>query len=390
MKALPSYQDCVRITQGNENFYEKKTVVNGVNVSIFNYRLATYDDFEKPLKDSNVSAFELRGITFTHESTGIVRSLMLHKFFNLNQVKNYQYEDVKHKKVVRIADKADGSMIRFLRVNGKLVAKTKGEFITSQAALAMEVLDKNSKLKSFVEKTLDDNLCAVFEIVGMSNQIVIPYAKTELILLQLREEDSGKYLDIYNHDLVKAFGVKTASQEPIETLESLLSKREYVEGIEGWIITLEDGQMLKIKTQWYLDRHGLLTSSMVRENDLVNLVLTETLDDAMAMIVDGDPRRVYAEAIQKSLAHFMEKSLKEVMGLMASFNGSKKDFALKHRNHPWFGVAVKYVDSPDEDKVFKLLKDRVIFQNRNLMDAKTFVKEILGVAPVSFVLDEDN
>ena len=387
---IPSYQECVRITQENENFYEKKTQVNGVNVSIFNYRLATAQDFFKPLKDSDeIQASELRGITFIHAESGVERYLMLHKFFNLDQTEGYLYSQVKHKKIVRIQDKADGSMIRFLRVNNVLVAKTKGEFITQQAAMAMDVVSKNSRLKSFIEKTLDQNLAAIFELTSFANQIVLNYSKTELQLLQLREESTGKYLDIYNHELVKTYNVLTATNEELESLESLVAKKPVVEGREGWIVTMDDSQMLKIKTQWYMDRHGLLTSSMVRENDLVNLILTETLDDAMAMIVEGDPRRKYAESLQKALAVYMERALKSVTALVASYNGSKKDFALANKSHEWFAIAVRFVDAPDEEKAFKFLKERVLFQNRNLMEAKSFVKNVLGVEPVSFVVDDD-
>lgn len=46
---LPSYEDCVKIVEENENFYENVQEIDGVAVSVFNYRLASYTDFVDPL-----------------------------------------------------------------------------------------------------------------------------------------------------------------------------------------------------------------------------------------------------------------------------------------------------------------------------------------------------
>ena len=56
MYNLLTYNQAVALTQGNEApFYEARFVVDGYNISIFNYRLAMYSDF----RDN--SAFEMRG-----------------------------------------------------------------------------------------------------------------------------------------------------------------------------------------------------------------------------------------------------------------------------------------------------------------------------------------
>ncbi len=46
MYNLLTYNQAVALTQGNEApFYEARFVVDGYNISIFNYRLANYNDF---------------------------------------------------------------------------------------------------------------------------------------------------------------------------------------------------------------------------------------------------------------------------------------------------------------------------------------------------------
>ena len=48
---LPTYEDCRTICDANENFifFETKHVIDGYDVSIFNYRLAQPKNFEEPV-----------------------------------------------------------------------------------------------------------------------------------------------------------------------------------------------------------------------------------------------------------------------------------------------------------------------------------------------------
>ena len=85
---LLSYDEAATLTLGiDSTFYESKFVIDGYNVSIFNYILAQYSDFIDNL------AFEMRWLTYVFNKDGSLfkRYLLLHKFFNLNQVAESQY-----------------------------------------------------------------------------------------------------------------------------------------------------------------------------------------------------------------------------------------------------------------------------------------------------------
>lgn len=394
---LPTYEECVLICKSNENFFEKKTEVNGLQVSVFNYRLATLSDFIAPLGESSpIQATELRGITFVHNpKTGKAeRNLMLHKFFNIDQTEGYMLSQIQHKKIIRSQDKADGSMIRFVKVGDKILAKTKVSFENDQAAIAQNLMEKNSKIKSFVEETIEKGLSAIFEFVSPMNQIVLVYGETKLVLLQLRDETSGEYLDIYSNEIVKKHGVELVKSEEIQSFDFYMEGQKTVTDREGWVLTLQDEngllQLAKRKTQWYMDRHGLLTEGLARENHILAMILNETIDDAMALVVAADPRRKYAEEIQKRVAVYLEKSLKEVKEIMAQYNGVRKDFALKFKDTEWFSVAVKHLDVKDEEKIYSAVKDRVLYQTKNLMEAKDFVAKTLGVQLMDLIVDTDS
>ena len=122
---IPTYDEAVAICRKNPVFYETRHQVNGYTVSVFNYRLATFNDF------SSCNAFEMRGLTFVfnHDGTLYKRFPGLHKFFNVNETETTQLKTLENYKVIDVSDKLDGSMITFIELpNGDIVPKTKNSF----------------------------------------------------------------------------------------------------------------------------------------------------------------------------------------------------------------------------------------------------------------------
>ena len=173
-------------------------------------------------------------------------------------------EDIQDKGIVRIQEKRDGSMISFVKFpNGVVKAKSKMSFESPQAlaADAFYRSDKQSQyngIAQLVDYCLDKGLVPVFEYTSPFNQIVLNYNDSELRLLQVREADTGRYLtSIEVHFLCKNLNVKIADEFDTMTWDELLEKQLTEENIEGWIVTLEDSQIIKVKTDWYFQMHGL-------------------------------------------------------------------------------------------------------------------------------------
>lgn len=103
-------------------------------------------------------------------------------------------EDIKDKKITRVQEKLDGSVISFVKLpNGKIVAKSKMSFDSEQAKMAQEIFDNSWELISMVETIMGDDKTAIFELISPFNQIVLPYNETELRLLQIRDNKTGEY-----------------------------------------------------------------------------------------------------------------------------------------------------------------------------------------------------
>ena len=380
---LLSYDEAVALTKLVDSpFIESKLVVDNFSVSIFNYRLAQYSDF------LDNKAFEMRGLTFIFNEDGSLfkRHLLLQKFFNLNQVPDTQYSEVKDYKIKYINNKEDGSIASFVRLpNGKVLGKSKMSFESDQA-LGMNRIYKNNKdLKSFVDWALDHDIVAVFEYVAPTNRIVLRYTDEELILLRLRDNKNGHYLDINEH-LDKIGSVKVAKFEDNVNLDELIELANTTEDKEGWIVQFEKDHLIdfiKIKTSWYCELHGLLTNDLYRENILVGYILDDKIDDILGQIPEDELEA--HERIEKMIAVIKNAMFNKASEILKSYDlflaeddGSdisivKKNYSLKYcKKDPNFSYVMSIVNGKD---VFDLTIDWVRDNTKKLNIARDFLKK---------------
>jgi hypothetical protein len=143
--------------------------------------------------------------------------------------RGWMYEDVKDKKITRVQNKEDGSIISFVKIGGKVRAKSKMSFESEQAVMAQKVYDTSETMNQFVQDCLYADITPIFELVSPENQIVLEYQETKLILLQVRSND-GMYFD---KEEIKQLTYKTgfdskdieiAEDFNIKTLESIAKK----------------------------------------------------------------------------------------------------------------------------------------------------------------------
>ncbi len=337
--SLPTYEEAVELCSYDESpFYETKIEVEGFPVSVFNYRLAQYSDFNEPIKsNTNLKAFEMRGLTFVFNKDVSLynRYVLLEKFFNLNQVPDSMYSVVKNYKIRFVNNKEDGSIASFVKLpNGKVVGKSKIGFDNDQANGINKIYKTNPDVKSFVDWCLNNDIVPIFEYVAPHNRIVLRYSEEELILLRLRDNKTGKHIDIKDH-LDKIGSIKIAPFEDDHTLDDLIEKSKTEAEKEGWIVQFDNGHMVKIKTDWYFQRHGLLTNDIYRENIIIGYILDDVIDDILCQIPE-DEKEAHLR-IQKIISIVKRALNKKVIEIESAYNdfvksgSDKKDYALNHR-----------------------------------------------------------
>jgi T4 RnlA family RNA ligase len=384
MYNLLTYNQSVALTKSEDDtFYESKFVIDGFNISIFNYRIAQYSDFK------NNSAFNARGLTYVFNSDGSLykRYLLLHKFFNLNQVEETQYSLIKDYKIKSISNKEDGSVASFIRLpNGRVIAKSKMSFESDQAVGMMRLYNSNKELRDFVNWSLDNDIIAIFEYVSPQNRIVLKYSNEELILLRLRDNKTGEYLDLSNYS-DKIGSIKVAPSD-VSTLDQLIELSKSVEDKEGWIVQFKNGLFIKIKTSWYCSLHGLLTNDLWREHILVNYILDDKIDDILGQIPEEEKEaHERIDKIIEIVKHSVTEKVDDILksydfflegGVDGDCEGElklqlmRKTFALKYRKDKNFAYVMSLSKGKD---VYELAKDWVSDQNRKLLVSREFLKE---------------
>lgn len=384
---LPTYEDCVEMCAKEESaFYESKFLLDGYPVSVFNYRLAQYKDFVRPLENRpEVKAYEMRGLTFVFNKDGSIfkRFLLLEKFFNLNQVPESMYSIVKNYKIKFVNNKEDGSIASYIQLpNGKIIGKSKMGFDNEQANGINRIYRTRTDVKQFVDWCIENNITAIFEYVSPANRIVLRYIEEDLILLRLRDNSTGKHLNIKDY-LDKIGSIKIAPFEDEHSdLDSLIEVNAKQIDKEGVIVQAEDEKgndfFFKLKTPWYMSLHGLLTDDIYREHVIIKYILDDKIDDVLAQI----PTEQYEarERIEKIISIVKEQIDIKVKDIERSFknfkdlNYNRKDYALKYyKKDPNFRYVMALADGKD---IYDIAKDYISEKTKRLQLAREWLKKI--------------
>lgn len=373
---IPTYDQCRLICDANDNFtfYETKHVVDGYNISIFNYRLAMPPLFYQPIPgNTQITAHELRGLTFVWNQDGSLFShyLLMDKFFNLNQSECSSYGILKNQKIKEITYKEDGSILSFIKLpNGKIIAKTKASFEADQAIKAQALYNDNPSIQKLVRYCLDNNIVPIFEYVSPTNRVVLKYDKTDLVLIKLRNNLTGEYIhvsDIPTEILTGNTLVKTFDGY---TLDDLMAKCETDTGYEGFVVTFENGKMIKLKLLDYIALHNLHTEEIHREDSLIYLVVNEQIDDVLAQLEETDERRKLIYDIIDVVNHYIGRNYKGVKDLMETYDGDRKTFFMTNQKSPYVRYAMSVINGKD---LLTIINERILKDTYFLFEARTWL-----------------
>ena len=342
MKKL--YNTLLALTIDSEAFFFKEDTLENAIYRIFNYRLANYTEFMKE------GALECRGIMFEVDSVGeFVRIVCrpMAKFFNLYE--NPSTIDLDLSKVIRLMEKADGSLISSFLHKSKPLLKSKGSLNSDQANDANAYLyhREHLDLLTLVDFIVKQNFTVNFEWCSPTNRIVLAYDNPELKILNVRHNITGDYLDIWegehfrNHPTMVKYRVGHFEHDnPVEFLASV---PDMTESIEGFVCEMEDGTFFKIKTLAYLSLHKS-KDSINSPRRLYEAVLYEATDDLRSLFHD-DP---VAISIITEMEEKVDKLYNHVVDTVEKFyasnkNSERKEYAIagqKELDKKFFGLAM--------------------------------------------------
>lgn len=314
---------------------------------------------------------ECRGLIFDKE-TGDIISRPFHKFFNVGENEDVQAADVDITRPHTILHKVDGSMVRPLRIGGGIRWGTKMGItdVSMQAELFVQANPQIS-YDSYAKSMIIMGLTPIFEWVSRSNRIVLDYEEDALILLAARDNKTGEYASYERLQYIaRAYDVPVVEEIPgtfANTEELVKAVKEY-EDAEGIVLRFDDGNMLKVKSDWYVNLHRI-KSAVSDTRKLVRCILEDQVDDLYPILPEKE-----RDEIKEFVEEFWTEIEYEVCDLAPTVdnivsNQSRKDFALSDRAknmHPaWRALIFQCWDFEDIDGLYVTAREKILQTLKN-------------------------
>lgn len=242
--------------------------------AIFNYDICS--NFNDPVIQ------EARGIIIDIRTFDVV-CWPFRKFGKYND----RYADKIDWESAKVQEKIDGSIIKlwYSDIFGKWMWSTNSTIDSKLAFINQErtktffdiilQTDEFYKIASVLE-ILDHSCTYIFELVSLQTQVVVPYNKSRLYLIGLRNNITGIE---YDDDITLKNIPKPRQYDFKNTLEC----KEYLSKIktnsfEGFVVVDKDFNRVKIKSDMYMMLHGLSTNDNISTKSLIDLLLFDKIN----------------------------------------------------------------------------------------------------------------
>lgn len=184
-----------------------------------------------------------------------------------------------HGNKLECVEKKDGSMIILGVYKDELITSTTSSInnvISNYALSYFNSLDNKDAIKDYL---VEQNSCFVFEYVSPVNRVVVDYDSEDFVLLAQISKETCTEVEIEND-----FGF--ARPEVFQyTYEELQNIQKNAINFEGFVVRNDYGRLIKFKTNWWYELHGLTTmffSDFLSKNNVLEILkayLNDELDE---------------------------------------------------------------------------------------------------------------
>ncbi|RMH12589.1 MAG: hypothetical protein D6698_15165 [Gammaproteobacteria bacterium] len=302
------------------------------------------------------AAREARGIVFAGEE---IVSRPYHKFFNAGEHAEYPVH-VPEEHIIRdgvVLEKLDGSMIAGVQVGNSIFWGTK--MWADEFHHEISQFD-DGKYEEFAKQANRDGYTPIFEWVSPKRKIVIPYEKENLILTGMRHKETGAYLPY--EDMVSYAGdIPVVQQCSKDDLMEALNGTDR-EDMEGYVVRHPDGEMLKVKLDWYVAVHEYASSRKA----ILKAIHDDKIDDVISILNRYEATRslvAEVEALTKDFGKFVQSKVDEIVGMVEDRKHmSRKEFALDIQGYDkyWKPVLFQVRTEQENGGNLVLLADKLV------------------------------
>ncbi len=307
-------------------------VADKSDYTVIDYVYQDDDSFATPMER------ECRGLIFDKDGKLVRRSF--HKFYNFGERQtdfSTIADEIDH---LLFLEKLDGSMVTPFIAQGVMRLATRMG-ITQQAMAAETFIADKPLYTEMMRYCLDRGVTPIFEWLDAKNPIVVTYAGDDLVLLAMRDIETGVYIDREEvMRIANTYGIPIARAYKSKEVEALVREIEETEGEEGMVAYGPRG-LIKIKSQWYLRLHRVKDTTRKPRN-LIKAILTGDIEDILPIM--DEPSLEYVTSFRAHLNASMGILQRDIIAGYESYQiaheADRKDFALNSNLPPYIKRAV--------------------------------------------------
>jgi RNA ligase len=339
--------------------YDEFVVTDKGDYTVINYVVSKADTFGSgELTKEDLIRRECRGITFCSK-TGDILARKYHKFFNVGEREETLPDNIDITDPHVILDKMDGSMLVPVLINDKIEWHTKMG-ATDVAKQVEEFVALNPHYNEFARMYCRNGITLIFEWCSRKQQIILDYPEDQLVLTGARIMKTGAYFtyeglvsatEDWDIPVVDNFGT-------VFGLESFMEVAREQKDFEGYVIRFDNGQMLKIKTEWYVQIHKA-KEKILQDRHVVGMILDNTLDDVKGFLSkeDLDSLNVFETKIVDAMENLARTAV-QFVAERKKLDWIKKDFAIK----------ATITHSMDRALIFAIWDDNTMYNTRKVVE----------------------
>ena len=196
---------------------------------------------------------ECRGMVVSGD--GVVKIRPVQKFYRMWQLSGVEKAALDCVKVQTVTEKLDGEMMCGVVREGQVELWSRGGWTPQARSATRWASSKGVGVLMMVAEVWERGGTATFEYLGRQSRVKVRYAETDLVLLAVRDRESGVWWD---HTELERLGehhgvavVRRLFELEVLGLHEIESEVSKWTGVEGVIIRMVDGMVLKAKSLWW-------------------------------------------------------------------------------------------------------------------------------------------
>jgi T4 RnlA family RNA ligase len=319
---IPTYDECVKIQESNALVFSKSTQVKeGKEITSFKYSVIPSQDVW------NETTINLRGITFIDSKLVALPFPKFHNYMEFGDPANKMNINLNDMKYA--LEKLDGSLISIFLIGDALHCKSMKSVESEVAIGATEFMADRKDIQELSRSLLGKGLSPMFEYVSKKSRIVLDYGKTDMFFLGARDMTTGEVFPFDDFDFGDISVPKKYNN--MDEVNEYLTESD----IEGVVITMNDGLMLKMKTEEYVTLHKIITQYTPKTilktiyektfDDIIPILRKNNLEDII--VISNEIKDVYMKEYasrvsiaEKYISEHKDLSRKEVAILLSKQN----------------------------------------------------------------------